>query len=101
MRKTLMAMVLATMTFGSSVSAQSANCADRSTVVERLAERYSESRQAVGLGSDGSLVEIFAAEDTGSWTITVTVAGGPTCLVAAGQAFQITNDPLPNTDQEG
>jgi len=80
--------------------AQSRNCADRALVVERLAQSYGESRQSIGLASDNSVVEVFASMDTGSWTITVTRPGGPTCLVAAGQAFQYLNEPLANFDTQ-
>ncbi len=82
------------------VSAQTGNCADHAQVVERLGERYGESRQTIGLGSDNSVVEVFASMDTGSWTITVTRPGGPTCLVAAGQAYQYVNEPLANFDSQ-
>ncbi len=96
------------MTFGISammlaaqqLQAQSRNCADRALVVERLAQSYGESRQSIGLASDNSVVEVFASMDTGSWTITVTRPGGPTCLVAAGQAFQYLNEPLANFDTQ-
>ncbi|EBA12253.1 hypothetical protein [Roseobacter sp. CCS2] len=82
------------------VSAQTGHCADHATVVERLGERYGESRQSIGLGSDNAVVEVFASMDTGSWTITVTRPGGPTCLVAAGQAYQYVNEPLANFDSQ-
>jgi hypothetical protein len=80
--------------------AQTGNCADHAQVVERLAERYGESRQSIGLGGDNAVVEVFASMDTGSWTITVTQPGGPTCLVAAGQAYQYLNEPLANFDTQ-
>ncbi len=73
--------------------AQSQNCAPRDTVVSR----YGESRQAIGLGGNNQVVEIFASEETGTWTITVTTASGVTCLVASGQAYErlteVTGDP--------
>ncbi|WP_296426942.1 hypothetical protein [Yoonia sp.] len=75
--------------------AETANCADHAAVVERLAISYGESRQSIGLGSDNAVIEVFASTDTGSWTITATKPGGPTCLVAAGQAFQHLNEALP------
>lgn len=78
--------------------AQTRNCADHASVVERLGEHYGESRQSIGLGSDNAVVEVFASMDTGSWTITVTRPGGPTCLVAAGQGYQYLNEPLANFD---
>ncbi len=88
----------AMMLAASHVNAQTRNCADHAAVVERLADRYGESRQSIGLGTDNSVIEVFASLETGSWTITVTRPGGPTCLVAAGQAFQQVNEALPNTD---
>ncbi|MFQ1699294.1 hypothetical protein ACJ5NV_01730 [Loktanella agnita] len=80
-------------------NAQSRNCAEHTAVVERLAANYGESRQSIGLGSDNSVVEVFASAETGSWTITVTRPGGPTCLVAAGQSFQQLGEALPMMDQ--
>ncbi len=80
-------------------SAQTRSCAPHEAVVERLAVRYGESRQSIGLGADNSVIEVFASMDTGTWTITMTQPGGPTCLVAAGQAFQQLSEPLPDDDQ--
>jgi len=79
-------------------TAQSRNCADHPRVVERLASGYGESRQSIGIGSDNTVVEVFASLDTGTWTITVTQPGGLTCLVASGAAFQALAEGLPNTD---
>lgn len=81
-------------------TAQSNNCAEHARVVERLASGYGESRQSLGLGADGSVVEVFASIETGSWTITVTRAGGPTCLVASGQNFQLVEDELASLDPD-
>ena len=43
-------------------------------VVKRLAEKYGESRQSIGMGQQGMVMETFASGETGSWTITVTNA---------------------------
>lgn len=75
-----------------------ANCASHEMVVERLATRYGETRQVIGLGSNNTIVEVFASLASGSWTITVTVPDGPTCLVASGQAYSHIAEPMPNTD---
>ena len=70
------------------------HCATRDLVVERLAQKYGESRQALGLGTQGAMVEIFASEDSGSWTITVTAPDGTTCLVASGLYWEdLAQDP--------
>lgn len=71
------------------------NCAPRETVIERLAEKYGEARQSVGLGANNSMVEVFSSPETGTWTITVTMATGVTCLVASGQNFETLAEALP------
>lgn len=71
------------------------NCAPREMVVERLATKYGESRQSMGLGANNAVVEVFASDETGTWTITVTSVNGITCLVAAGQAFEELAEALP------
>lgn len=87
------ALYLATTT---DVAAQNGrNCAPRDAVMNRLAEGYGETRQSVGLGSNDAMVEVYASQETGSWTITVTSPGGLTCLVASGQSFETVADVLP------
>lgn len=71
------------------------NCAPRAQVSERLAERYGETRQSIGLGANNAVVEVWASTETGTWTITVTMPNGITCLVASGQAFENLNESLP------
>jgi hypothetical protein len=85
-----MNLLLAAMTLAAS-SQHLAQCENRATIVDNLSTKYGETRQSVGLGADNALVEIFASNATGSWTITVTKAGGPTCLVASGRAFEKTD----------
>ena len=71
------------------------HCAPRDQVVERLADKYGETRQSMGLGSNNAVMEVFASADSGSWTITVTMTNGITCLVASGQAFEELAEMLP------
>lgn len=82
------------------VSAQTGNCAPREMVIEQLADTYGESRQSIGLGGQGQVVETFASIETGTWTITVTLPSGMTCLVASGQAYETLAEALPNTDDD-
>jgi hypothetical protein len=65
-----------------------ASCAEREIIVSRLAETYGETRQSMGLSENNAVVEVFASGETGSWTITVTLTSGLTCLIASGQAFE-------------
>ena len=72
------------------------NCAPRERVLERLAQSYGETRQSVGLGANNAMVEVYASQDSGTWTIIVTTAEGLTCLVASGQAFETLAEALPS-----
>ncbi|WP_457650454.1 hypothetical protein [Profundibacter sp.] len=74
---------------------QGQNCAAHDAVVTRLATAYGETRHSIGLAADNSVVEVFASDETGTWTITVTTADGTTCLVASGQAFEDMAAALP------
>ncbi|EIE48872.1 hypothetical protein AL036_00360 [Salipiger aestuarii] len=75
-------------------------CAPRDQVVEKLARTYGETRQSIGLGSNNAVMEVFASDTTGTWTITVTTTAGMTCLVASGQAFEALAEALSAPDQD-
>ena len=47
-------------------------CATRDVVVAELATKYSETRRGMGLGANNTIMELFASDATGTWTITVT-----------------------------
>lgn len=80
---------------GTTIAQAGQNCAPREMVVDRLASKYGETRQSMGLGANNAVVEVFASDSSGSWTITVTSANGVTCLVASGQAFEELAEVLP------
>lgn len=81
-------------------SAQPRACAPRDVVLDRLAVRYGEARKAIGLGANAQMVEVFASEDSGTWTIIVTSPSGLTCLIASGSAFEAMTDPVPANDDD-
>lgn len=68
--------------------AQSQNCAPREVVIQRLAEKYGETRRSIGIAQQGAVMETFASDDTGTWTMTVTTPGGVTCMAVSGQSFE-------------
>ena len=74
-------------------SANPANCAKRTVMVEKLNERFGESRQSVGLTPGGQAIEVFAHPGTGTWTILLTLPNGTSCMMASGHAYQAINDP--------
>lgn len=78
-----------------SFAQQPGRCAERNTVVERLAGTYGETRRSIGMAPNNSVVEMYASKETGSWTITVTHPNGMTCMVAAGTSFEGVDEELP------
>ena len=79
--------------------AQQASCAQRDMIVDRLATKYGESRQSAGLNQNNGMVEVFASEETGTWTILVTMPNGISCLMAAGKAWQGLAEAAPQSDK--
>ncbi|NOD92741.1 hypothetical protein GS636_08090 [Ruegeria sp. HKCCD4884] len=77
------------------VQAAGQNCAPREDVLTRLHETYGETRRGLGLARQGAVMELFASSESGSWTITVTLPNGVTCLVTSGQAYEEVADALP------
>lgn len=65
-----------------------ANCAPREIIVARLAGKYGETQQSIGVTGDGALVEMWGANG-GSWTIIVSLPNGLSCYVTSGEGFQV------------
>ena len=85
-------LTLATVTFAAGAvvtsPAEAAKvCGARDAILERLEQRHEETPQALGLSSDGGVLEVLVAPD-GGWTILVTYPKRPTCIVAVGEAWQ-------------
>lgn len=70
-------------------------CAPRDQVVDLLAKKYGESRQGMGVADNNAVMEVFASDATGTWTITVSSPDGMMCLVASGQGYEAMADELP------
>ncbi len=67
----------------SSAQAQMA-CGVRDEMVAQLGDQYGEVRRGAGLAGPTAIVEIWAADKTGTWTILETTADGMTCTIAMG-----------------
>ena len=72
--------------------AQSLQCAEHAAMARHLAEGWGEARQSIGLDSGDSVVETWANAATGTWTLTLTRPGGPTCMVASGYAWEAVEE---------
>lgn len=68
--------------------AQPNNCAKRATIVERLQSKFGETKRSMGLGRNNAIVEVFASQSTGTWTILVSLPNGMSCLVASGESWE-------------
>lgn len=62
-------------------------CAPHANMIALLKNRFEEDRSAVMLDNRGNLMELFGNRVTGSWTLTITQPGGPTCILNAGEYF--------------
>ncbi|WP_435259992.1 hypothetical protein ACSBLW_09635 [Thioclava sp. FR2] len=47
------------------------------------------------MAANHGVIEVFASVETGSWTITITMADGMTCLVASGENYEDVTEKLP------
>lgn len=93
---TIAGLAAALCTAGHPAAAQSgAQCGKRDLVVEKLASAYGETRRGFGLAANETLMEVFASDETGTWTITVTMPEGLTCMIASGKHFEAVRDELP------
>jgi hypothetical protein len=73
------------------------HCDSRDRVIALLADRYGETRRALGLAGEAAVMELYASDITGTWTVTVTLADGQMCLMASGTDFQALDAGLPAT----
>lgn len=63
-------------------------CDQRDSVLSLLAKRYKEMPVAVGVTSEGSLVEVLTDAKGTSWTIIVTSPQGTSCLILSGEGWR-------------
>ena len=63
-------------------------CGERKQVAQTLKSDHAEEPIAMGLANNGTVIEVFASE-TGSFTIMMTRTDGLSCLVAAGDMWEV------------
>lgn len=80
------ALVLGALVAAAPASAQSV-CGARTEMVKQLENRYAESRRAIGLASNGTLLEVFAST-SGTWTVLMSFPDGRACMMANGDAWR-------------
>ena len=74
-------------------------CDSRDRVLAQLADNYGETRQAFGVtggaADDMAVMELYASDATGTWSVTVTLADGQMCLIASGAGFEALSEDQP------
>ena len=63
-------------------------CVPHTKLSEGLARNFGETVQAMGIAGNGTMIEVFANSDNGTWSIVQTTPGGVACLVASGGSFE-------------
>ncbi len=64
-------------------------CGKRDAILEKLSGKFSEAPVAMGLSNTGGVIEVLSSAEGGTWTIILTDPGGLTCLVAAGEYWEV------------
>lgn len=71
-------------------AAAGAPCQDRDKVLAKLAKDYAETPVAIGMASNGGVLEVLAARaKTGTFTIILTMPNGMSCMLASGSHFEM------------
>ncbi len=84
---TLLALASSMALLPSAVSAQTL-CGERQSFISHLGKNHHEAPTAIGLTSSGKVIEVLTSE-TGTWTIIVTAPDGRSCLIAAGEDWEV------------
>jgi len=76
-------------------------CKKRTEVLTQLSSTYKEAPVAMGLASNGAVLEVLSSEQDGrTWTILLTRPNGISCVMATGEGWQdveravLSSDPV-------
>ncbi|MEN8197348.1 MAG: hypothetical protein ABFS30_12680 [Pseudomonadota bacterium] len=86
--------LLAATTVAPAAADESMACGKRNEMLGHLSGKYSEEPVAMGLATNGSLVEVLASSAGSSFTIVYTTPDGLTCMMAAGSNWETVKQQL-------
>jgi hypothetical protein len=84
----LPALIGGLMTMTATPSLATTFCAERGEMVKSLSDKFKENPAAVGQINGSAVIEVFVSEK-GSWTILATGTDGKSCVLSAGEGFEI------------
>ncbi len=89
MIRTLIALTVAAFLVGFAAAPGLAQgvCAPRADLARALGQQHSEAPVALGLASNGNLMEVFASKLGETWTLVMSMPNGISCVVAAGESW--------------
>lgn len=83
------------MILASDIAFGNTQCDARDRSVVTLADTYGETRRGIGSAGQYAVMEIYAANGTGNWTITITFPEGQMCLMASGAGYEAVSEEQP------
>lgn len=57
-------------------------------IAEHLSAKFDEMPIAFGLQSNGNMLQVYASEEKGTWTVVSTTPTGMSCIVATGEGWE-------------
>jgi hypothetical protein len=63
-------------------------CTDRASALNHLSKKFSEAPVAVGLASNGGVIEVLTDAAGATWSIIITMLDGMACIIAAGEHWE-------------
>lgn len=86
--------LLASIAVAPTAAEESMACGKRDEMLGHLAGKYQEEPVAMGLSTNGSVVEVLASNAGNNFTIIYTTADGLTCMMAAGSNWETVKQQL-------
>ena len=89
MMRTLIALVVVAFLagFAAPPSRAQGTCGPRTDLARLLSQQHAEAPVALGLDSNGNLMEIFASKLGETWTLVMSMPNGISCIVTAGEGW--------------
>ncbi len=89
MRLLLIAALVSGFLFSSPANGQTPprSCNDHTSAVTYLMLKFNERLVGQGLIHDGRVLEVYASEDGGTWTVLVVGPTGIACIAASGEGW--------------
>lgn len=81
------AIALAALTAAPAYAQQPKCLPNAQSLIDQLGEMYGEVLTAAGVDAKGNLVQVYSSDANGTWTIAVTIPGGPTCVMTSGEGW--------------